>query len=176
MKTIAPTSATRSILDGTALTPLFLGCHLDLFTVKYENKQEFMDIAYLIHTNYLKANSDVYTFFGRCGFSYFCTLPNYHITSLVSHSYLEFTPEKQYLVPDPSASVVRRRRFAEAPLVGEHIMADDEIQEDLDDQAPLEHAQPYMLLLEGQAQFRLSPPPAGDDISRHMAWMIASRK
>ncbi|XP_020881692.1 uncharacterized protein LOC110228451 [Arabidopsis lyrata subsp. lyrata] len=61
MKTTAPTSASRGLYVGTALTPLFIGCRLDLSIVKTDLTQEFMDIAYLIHTHCLKVG-DVYTF------------------------------------------------------------------------------------------------------------------
>ncbi|CAL9248289.1 unnamed protein product [Arabidopsis halleri] len=54
MKTTAPTSALRGLYVGTALTPLFIGCMLDLSIVKTDLTQEFMDIAYLIHTHCLK--------------------------------------------------------------------------------------------------------------------------
>ncbi|KAG7593282.1 hypothetical protein ISN45_Aa01g020910 [Arabidopsis thaliana x Arabidopsis arenosa] len=176
MKNSAPTSAARSILAGTALTPLFLGCKLDLSTVKYEDGQASMDVDNLVNTGYLKTTSLVYTFLGRDNFSYFCHLPNTHITSLVSLSNLEFIPDEQYLIPNPSGGVPRRRRFVDAPPADEHVVADDEIYEDYDDPVPREHAQPYLLLPEDPARYRLSPPPAGDDISRQMEWMIASTR
>ncbi|CAL9247747.1 unnamed protein product [Arabidopsis halleri] len=51
IKNTAPTSAARSILAGTTLTPLFLGCELDLSTVKYEAEQASMDVENLVQKN-----------------------------------------------------------------------------------------------------------------------------
>ncbi|CAH8257992.1 unnamed protein product [Arabidopsis lyrata] len=175
MKTFVPKSAAKNILAGTTLTPLFLGCRLDLSKVAYDYKQECMDIQHLYNTTYLKKGR-VYVFTGRDGSSCFCKLPNRHITSLVSLDNLEFALDEQYLIPDPSGTIPRRRSHAQAPPTDEHFVEEDEIQEDLDDQAPPSHAQPYLLLPEDPGQFRLSPPPASNDISQQMAWMIASTK
>jgi len=176
MKNIVPTSAAQSILVGTALTALFLGCDLDLSSSESSIKRERMDLDYLIHTSSLKLRSRVYLFLGRDDNNDFCGIPNQHITSLLSTINLVFEPNEQYLVPDPSKAVPRRRRTAEAQLTDEHVVGNDEIYEDYGYPAPLAHAQPYLLLSEDPAPYRLSPPPAGDDISQQMAWIIASTR
>ncbi|KAL9285879.1 hypothetical protein AtEden1_Chr4g0279431 [Arabidopsis thaliana] len=78
MKITAPTSASQSLSIGIALTPLFLGCDLDLSKTTIEKVQELLDHHHLIHTHFLKSG-DVYEFMGRDGATYFYQLPNKHI-------------------------------------------------------------------------------------------------
>ncbi|KAL9299374.1 hypothetical protein AtEden1_Chr2g0231891 [Arabidopsis thaliana] len=106
----------------------------------------------------------------------FSKLSPTHITSLLSTTNPVFEHNEQYLVPDPSKIVPRRRRTAEAQPTDEHVISNDEIYEDYAYPTSLAHAQPYLLLPEDPAPYRVSPPPAGDDISQQMAWMIASTR
>lgn len=79
MKNNVPTSAAKSILAGIAITPLFLGCNLDLSRALSSIKRERMDLIYLIHTSFTKPRSRLYQFLGRDGNTYFCRISNQHI-------------------------------------------------------------------------------------------------
>ncbi|CAA0361009.1 unnamed protein product [Arabidopsis thaliana] len=165
MKNIVPTSAAQSILAGTALTALFLGCDLDLSSSESSIKRERMDLDYLIYTSSLKVRSRVYQFLGRDDNNYFCGIPNQHITLLLSTINLVFEPNEQYLVPDPSKAVPRRRSMLSVTMRFMRIMLIWHLSR------TLSH---ILGLPVDPAPYRLSPPPAGDDISQQMAWMIAS--
>ncbi|CAA0384215.1 unnamed protein product [Arabidopsis thaliana] len=105
-------------------------------------------LLYLIRTNFTKPDSRLYQFLGRDGVTYYCRIPNQHITSFLSAMNLAFEPDAQYLVRNPSGAVTRRRQTAAAQPTADHVVA------------------PYLV----------SSPPAGDDISQQMAWMIESTR
>nr|AAX23856.1 hypothetical protein At3g30820 [Arabidopsis thaliana] len=135
-----------------------------------------MDLQYLIRTNFTKPDSQLYQFLGRDGVTYYCRIPNQHITSFLSATNLAFEPDAQYLVRNPSGAVTRRRQTAAAQPTADHVVGNDDDHEDYADQAPSTHAQPYLLLPEDPAPYLVSSPPAGDDISQQMAWMIESTR
>ncbi|KAL9830772.1 hypothetical protein AtNW77_Chr3g0193121 [Arabidopsis thaliana] len=131
---------------------------------------------YLIRTNFTKPDSQLYQFLGRDGVTYYCRIPNQHITSFLSATNLAFEPDAQYLVRNPSGAVTRRRQTAAAQPTADHVVGNDDDHEDYADQAPSAHDQPYLLLPEDPAPYLVSSPPAGDDISQQMAWMIESTR
>jgi len=62
-----------------------------------------MDLQYLIRTNFTKPGSRLYQFLGRDGVTYYCRIPNQHITSLLSaQPYLLLLEDPApYLVSSP---------------------------------------------------------------------------
>ena len=124
-------------------------------------------MKYLIHTNSTKPGSELYQFLGRDGVTYYCKIPNEHITSLLSVTNLAFEPDEQYLVRNPSRAVTRRRRTAEAQPTAEHVVGNDNVYEDYADPAPSAHAQPYLLLPEDPASYLVSSAPDGMDDRIH---------